>query len=112
MLRRSHTAVLEKSETFNGNFETEPYEGGWASEAIWFVRALELTGEKPVLRIFPQISPDGLFWTDKKDGPMIIVEPGLQALELRNFGGWLRLRCCLEGRNPTTKVLIYLSLKE
>jgi len=111
MLRRSHTAVLEKNEVFTENFETEPYETGWACEAIWFVRVLEATpGTKLVAHA--QVSPDGLFWCDKGDAPLSLEGEGLVHLPLRDFGGWLRLRCELKGERPSAKVLIYLFLKE
>ena len=39
-LRRSYTAVVERNALWQGDFATEPYEAAWASEAIFFVRAL------------------------------------------------------------------------
>ena len=42
MLRRFHTAVLEKNETYGEDFDTEPMECGWAGEATWFLRVVEL----------------------------------------------------------------------
>ena len=108
MLRRSHTAVLEKNEVFTENFDTEPYETGWASEAIWFVRILD-AAPGATLKAHAQISPDGLSWCDKGNPPLEIEGPGLAALALRDFGAWLRLRVAVTGE---VKVLIYLSLKE
>ncbi len=112
MLRRSHTAVLEKNETYTADFETEPYETAWASEALWFVRVLELTGNGARLIAQPQISPDGLFWCDMPHFPLEIAAPGLHSLALSEFGGWLRLRCQLVGDDPKVKLMIYLALKE
>ncbi len=112
MLRRFHTAVLEKNETYTADFETEPYETAWASEALWFVRVLDLAGSGARLVAQPQMSPDGLFWCDMQQAPLEISAPGLHALALREFGGWLRLRCQLQGANPKVKLLIYLALKE
>ena len=108
MLRRSHTAVLEKNEVFTADFETEPYETGWASEAIWFVRVLDATAGTAI-KAHAQISPDGIFWCDKGDPPLEIKGAGVAPLPLRNFGAWLRLRVEVTGE---VKVLIYLSLKE
>ena len=106
MVRRSFTAVLEKNSVFETNFETEPYETGWASEARWFIRTLELTGG---MRVTPQISPDGLFWCDEGSPALRIAQPGLHSLALRDFGHWLRLRVEVTGRS---KVIVYLALKE
>jgi hypothetical protein len=110
MVRRSFTAVLEKNTTFTSGFETEPYEAGWAGEARWFIRILELHGEKAELRLAPQVSPDGLFWCDEGSAPPPMTGPGLYSFALRDFGNWLRLRAALKG--ASVKLLIYLALKE
>jgi hypothetical protein len=110
-VRRAYTAVLERQETFAEDFETEPYEAAWASEARWFVRVLDLR-EGTTLRCVPQISPDGLVWCDEGNHHLSIDAPGLYSLALRDFGHWLRLRCDLNGGNAAAKILIYLALKE
>ncbi|MBH05480.1 MAG: hypothetical protein CMJ20_04080 [Phycisphaeraceae bacterium] len=112
MLRRSHTAVLEKNETYTSNFETEPYEVGWASEAMWFVRITETSGSNVKLRAYGQISPDGLYWSDKSDQAMEMDDCGQAYLSLRDFGSWLRLRVEIEGDKPSVKLMIVLALKE
>ena len=106
MLRRSLTAVLEKNSTFASDFETEPYETAWASEARWFVRVFEIDG---VLKLNPQVSPDGLEWCAEGSGGLEIDAPGLHSLALRDFGHWLRLEAKLSGR---ARVQILLALKE
>lgn len=111
-LPRCHTAVLEKNETYTSSFETEPYETGWAREALWFVRVLDRRGSDVRLRVHAQISPDGLIWCDKGDPPLEISGEGLGPLPLRDFGNWLRLRVELEGEDPSVKVLVYLVLKQ
>jgi hypothetical protein len=109
MVRRSFTAVIEKNTTFTSSFETEPYETGWAGEARWFVRVIELEGR---LSIVPQVSPDGLFWCDEGRDPLRIEGPGLYSFPLRDFGCWLRLRADLTGDARKTKIMVQLSLKE
>ena len=74
MVRRSFTAVIEKNSTFTEPFETEPYETGWATEARWFLRVMQLRG---TLAVTPQVSPDGLFWCDEGRAPLSIAAPGL-----------------------------------
>ena len=112
MLRRSHTATLEQNETYTESFDTEPYECGWASEVTWFVRVIDLEAG-PTMKIFPQISPDGLFWCDKGETePIAVSEETLYACELNNFGSWLQLRCVLDGVNPRIKLMVHLALKE
>ena len=111
MLRRSFTAVLEKNSTFTADFETEPYETGWALEARWFVRILEVSGDDVKLTLTPQISPDGLFWCDEGGDPLVMTATGLDSMQLGNFGHWLRLAGKLEGQSPKVRLLIYLALK-
>jgi hypothetical protein len=112
MVRKSFTAVIEKNTTFDCDFATEPYETGWASEARWFVRVLDLSGEGAALTVHPQISPAGLFWCDEGSAPLLIEDAGLYSTALRDFGGWLRLRGVLTGVESRFRVLIYLALKE
>ena len=110
MLRRSFTAVLEKNTLFRGDFETEPYEAGWATEARWFVRVVGLDGPGS-LWLTPQISPDGLHWCDEGSEPLQVRGRGLVSLPLANFGSWLRLQGEFVGELYYVRVLIYLALK-
>ena len=112
MLRRSFTAVIEKNTTWSSNFETEPYETGWATEARWFIRVVTMTGGDASLSVTPQISPDGLFWCDEGRSALVITKPGLYSFPLREFGHWLRLRAEVQGPNAEVKVMMYLALKE
>jgi hypothetical protein len=107
MLRRSLTAVLEKNSTFEGDFQTEPYEAAWASEARWFVRVFELEGR---LSAEAEVSPDGLEWCPEGGARLVGIEaPGLYSFALRDFGHWLRLDAKLQGK---ARVQILLALKE
>jgi hypothetical protein len=110
-MKTSFTAVIEQANSYSSNFETEPYETAWADEARWFVRLLELDGERSEIVLHPQISPDGLNWCDEGTPPLRFSEPGLASFPLRDFGHWLRLRAELSGQGVTAKVLIYLALK-
>jgi len=112
MVRRSFTAVIEKNTIWTADFETEPYEAGWATEARWFIRVVEIKGSDAALSIVPQVSPDGLFWCDEGRSAVVIQAPELRSFALRDFGNWLRLRCRVSGHEPSVKVLIYLALKE
>ena len=106
MLRRSLTAVLEKNSTFEGDFQTEPYEAAWAVEARWFLRIFEIDGR---LQAAAEISPDGLHWCAEGAAPKLEIDaPGLYSFPLRDFGHWLRLSAKLEGR---ARVHILLALK-
>ncbi|MGI8484988.1 MAG: hypothetical protein ACR2OU_12090 [Thermomicrobiales bacterium] len=111
-MRTSFTAVIEQGNTFTADFSTEPYETAWATEARWFVRVLDLSGEDVSLHLFPEISPDGLFWCEEGSPPIVAATVGMQSLPLREFGHWLRLRGEFRGSEPRVKLLIYLALKE
>ena len=112
MVRRSFTAVIEKNTTWESDFDTEPYEAAWASEARWFIRVLDIGGTGAALTVAPQVSPDGLFWCDEGHEPLAMSACGLYSIALRDFGGWLRLRAQVKGQNSSIKVMIYLALKE
>jgi len=111
MTRQSYTAVLERNRVWKGAFETEPYEAAWASEATFFVRALEASGELGDAQACVQISPDGMHWCDEGTLVDLPVREGMTTFgRVRHFGGWLRLA----GRVPQgaqVKVIVYLVLK-
>jgi hypothetical protein len=115
-MKQSMTAVLERNSVFDEDFVTEPYEAGWASEARWFVRTLELSAGAR-LRVATQISPDGLVWCDHESvSERICSETGLTSWPVHEFGQWLRLRVRVEGPSTpedraSTKLLVYLALK-
>ncbi len=65
MLPESQTAVVARNETWTGQAATEPYEAGWAREAIIFVRALKAAGAAG--RAHVELSPDGMNWVGGGD---------------------------------------------
>ncbi|MXZ21184.1 MAG: hypothetical protein F4Y84_11380 [Caldilineaceae bacterium SB0665_bin_25] len=109
MLRESYTAIVERSEALEGSFATEPYECGWAGEAIFFVRILERAGNLEGITLHVQISPDGIRWCD--EGTAIALgEEEVAFGKVAHFGNWLRL----SGRLPegaSMRAIIALSLK-
>lgn len=111
-MRNSFTAVIEQNTTHTESFATEPYEAGWASEARWFIRTVNISGGDTHLEVRPEISPDGLFWCAEGSSPILIDREGMQSFPLREFGSWLRLNIQMHGTDTQAKVLIYLALKE
>jgi len=110
-LRRSYTAVIERNVRWQGAFVSEPYEAAWASEAIYFLRALALD---PGLRATAQvqISADGIHWADEGSSFALPSQPDAVCFcKVRHFGGWLRLRGEVVGGGAIT-VLVALALKE
>ncbi len=109
-MQTSLTVVIERNATLSGVVYTEPYEAGWAREALWFVHVFEVDGGSKA-EFVPQISPDGLHWCDHcAAAPIIIAEPGMQSLAVSHFGHWLRLRSRVAGESESTRVKAHIYL--
>ncbi|MCR4268491.1 hypothetical protein [Nitratireductor sp. ZSWI3] len=110
MLPENITAILARNERWTGSAATEPYEAGWAREAVIFVRALKPpVGDQPVARV--EISPDGMHWL--AEGTQIAMptrQDEVVAARLSNFGNWLRLATDFADDAEAT-VLVTLHLK-
>src|SRR4051794_33857596 len=132
-MRRSYTAVIERGEPLAGEWATEPYEVGWATEALFFVRVLD---GPPDTRLDArvQLSPDGIHWLDEGT-TLPALRDGMAFVRVRAFGNWLRLAGTVsddggnrgdrvdhgkpggqdarsDTRDPALRALIYLALKE
>lgn len=111
MLRESHTAIVARNERWEGEAATEPFEAGWASEAIFFLRALAVEGSTGEGRVHVQISPDGIRWVDEGTSATVPdAAEGIAVLRVAHFGSWLRLRAALPAGAKLTPV-VTLSLK-
>lgn len=111
-MRNFYTVVLERMKSYSGSFATEPYEAGWASEAMFFIRVHELSGPETRLDSRVQVSVDGIEWIDEGTQFPPIEAQGNWFIKVRHFGGWLRLVNELSGREPVLKVTEHLVLKE
>ena len=58
-MRQSATVTVELNTEWRGEFTAEPIEVAWASEAIYFIRALDSRGVPGGVNARVQISPDG-----------------------------------------------------
>ena len=111
MLREAYTAVIAQGETWKGTATTEPYEAAWASEALFFLRALKIRGTPGDVRAKVQISPDGMHWAD--EGAEIRLprnEHEVTFCRVERFGQYLRLSASLP-EGVEYQVLATLSLK-
>jgi hypothetical protein len=114
-MRHFYTATLERHTKLSGTFATEPFEAGWASEAIFFVRIETLTGfetelgEVGSVDAKVQISADGIHWIDEGTAFETLHSCGDYFIRCKHFGGWLRL---LGNVNGHTELTIHLVLKE
>jgi hypothetical protein len=109
-VRTSATAALLRNTDVATDTESEPYECGWAGECIVFARVRNLPPANPVL-IRPQLSPDGIHWTDAGPGLAITAE-GQHHLALHSFGTWIRVVIDVGQVDEPVRTDIYLALKE
>lgn len=112
-MRHFYTAVVERKEEFTGQLQTHPYEAAWASEAIFFVRVEDASGDSPKLDAGVQISADGLSWID--EGTRFATPIGGKGdyfLRVSHFGGWLRLNGEVGGEDARFTLTVHLALKE
>ncbi len=109
-MKQFYTVVLDRLTTFSGKFATEPYETGWADEAIIFIRVHEIDANATINGT-AQISVDGIVWVDN-DGDAFsgINKPGDYYLKVKHFGGWLRLQAEIT-QGASCKATISIVLK-
>ncbi|MDE2819703.1 MAG: hypothetical protein OXI40_08240 [Chloroflexota bacterium] len=111
-VRRSYTAIVERNVLWQGNFASEPYEAAWASEAIFFVRALDLSPGFEGGMAAVQISADGIHWADEGTEFQLPAAKGQVTFgKVSHFGGFLRIRGKTGGQTAVV-VLVSLALKE
>lgn len=110
-LRHAYTAVLARGERWTGEVATEPYEAGWAGEAIFFLRALAAEGRLARGAARVQISPDGMNWVDEGTKLALPAQAGAVTFaKVTGFGGFLRLAVSVpEGASLT--IVATLALK-
>lgn len=109
-MRTSTSAIVARNETWRGKAATEPYEAGWASEAIIFVRSLkDPVGERGRARV--EISPDGMNWVfEGTEIDLPAEKDGVAFARVAHFGTWLRLSAQLPGGSSNT-VLVTIHVK-
>lgn len=110
MLPENITAIVSRNERWSGRAASEPYEAGWAHEAVFFVRALKQPVGAPG-KAWVEISPDGMHWL--REGTEFDLpgeRDGLAAARLTRFGNWLRIAARFEDGAECT-VLVTLHLK-
>ena len=110
MLNESQTAVVARNETWSGKAATEPYEAGWATEAVIFVRALkDAKGSPGEARV--EISPDGIRWAlEGSRFALPTKQDEIGLARVKHFGNWLRIAAELPAGAELT-VLVTLHLK-
>ena len=110
MLPENITAIVARNEKWSGEAATEPYEAGWAREAVFFVRALKQpVGAVP--EAWVEISPDGMHWAPEGTRFRMPAEKdAIGVARLSGFGNWLRVATHFEP-GAECAVLVTLHLK-
>jgi hypothetical protein len=110
MLPENITAVIARNERWSAEAASEPYEAGWAREAIFFVRAINApVGPAPMAWV--EISPDGMRWVrEGTEFRMPCERDGIACARVAHFGNWLRVATKFEDDAECT-VLVTLHLK-
>jgi hypothetical protein len=91
MIRESQSAVVVRNDLWRGHVETEPYEAGWAHEAVIFVTALK-DAEGAAGTAHVEISPDGMRWAREGSSfALPVAKDAVAFARVAHFGNWLRL---------------------
>ena len=112
MLGHSTTAIVARHDVWTGASASEPYECGWAREAIVWVRAMATAeGDLRGVQARVQISPDGLRWLDAGAAfALPRAEGEIAFARVREFGNWLRVAADLP-KGASLKVLVTITAK-
>lgn len=102
---------LEVKKDFTKDFETHPYEAGWADECIFFIAVEDLSGNNPALTAAVEISHDGVHWAKEGTVSEPITQKGLHFVRVKHFGNWLRLNCRITGDDPVFRLNVQIALK-
>lgn len=111
-MRLFNASHLEVKKNFKEDFQTNPYEAGWASECIFFISVEELSGANSTLIAAVELSHDGIHWVKEGTVSDPITSKGLHFIRVNHFGNWLRLNCCIKGNDPVFRLNIQIALKE
>ena len=109
MLPENITAVVTRNERWTGDAASEPYEAGWAREAVFFIRALKQpVGASP--KAWVEMSPDGMHWVrEGSEFQMPGQKDAIAVARLTCFGNWLRVATQFApGAQSTVLVTIHL----
>jgi hypothetical protein len=111
-MRLFNASHLEVKKDFKEDFQTLPYEAGWASEGIFFIMVEDRSGHNAQLIAEAEISHDGVYWAKEGTVSDPIVNKGLHFIRVKHFGNWLRLNCKISGNDPSFRLNIQIALKE
>jgi hypothetical protein len=104
------SAVISRGELWAPGFATEPYEAGWAREAVIFLHTLDKSEQGGVASV--QISPDGILWVDEGTRIELPHEPGRVIFaKVSHFGQFLRVATNKVDKYQPRRILATVNLK-
>ncbi len=110
-MRHFQASAVERRIFVDSLLESHPMEGGWASEALFFVVVEETAGENPMLTAQVEISADGINWIPEGTLFPNITAPGHYFVKVSHFGNWLRVKGLVSGEMARFKLSVHLHLK-
>lgn len=109
-MKLSTSAIIARNTPWSGLNHSEPYEAGWADQAIVFIRALKAPAGKPGVA-HVEISGDGMRWVREGTSfDLPAAEDAVTFAKVSHFGTWLRIAAEIPGESTQT-LLITLHLK-
>lgn len=111
-MRQFSTSVVERKVHVAGPYDTQPFEAGWASEAIFFVRVESAADGLEELIAKVQLSADGINWVDEGTTVWLPTRQQTHFVRVRHFGGWLRLHLAGADEKTPAVLTVHLALKE
>lgn len=110
-MKEFYTSVVELRQPIKNTFLTEPYECGWANEALFFLTVHPEQADFTQIVVRPKISPDGIHWIDAPGEATRVDKPGTIAIAQSHFGGWLCLELTLADAKQAAMITLHLALK-
>ncbi|WP_426184896.1 DUF6385 domain-containing protein [Microbacterium sp. TWP3-1-2b2] len=107
-MQQTNTSVIARRVVIDGDYATQSYEAGWASEAVIFVQT---EGPHPDLELATEISPDGIHWIRRGEAVTLKAASAIAELSLATFGNWLRVT--VKGATPQqpARILVHVNGK-
>lgn len=107
-MQTTYTSVLARRIWIDTDYHTDPYEAGWAREAVFFT---QVEGDHPELTLVTEISPDGISWLPKGNPQILDPSESIAANAISIFGNWIRLTILGADSDQKARILVHLSLK-
>jgi hypothetical protein len=106
-MKTFNSSVTDLRRRFSGEFDTFPYECGWADEAIFFVTVEDEAAAATTVELRVQLSSDGIRWLDE-GSTLKLTGPSSGFVRVAHFAGYLRLAGVLSSGEAVLTVRLAL----